>query len=169
MSEGAKASPHRGGFRFRVRGPRDFYGGLVLIALAIIALWVSGDLPGQQGWLTRFHVDYKTHEWTVEAVWPGLEAEPRAGFLDRKPSKLCVFVAEHGRLAATPLGNDEEVVRRLTMQTRLGFTNGSRRDELKWGEPDLFLGLADKCLLDCFTGLDVPTDHVPAVWRARFM
>jgi len=40
-------------------------------------------LPGQQGWLTRFHVDYKTHEWTIEAVWPGLEDEPRAGFLDR--------------------------------------------------------------------------------------
>jgi putative tricarboxylic transport membrane protein len=49
MSEGAKTSPHRGGFRFRVRGPRDFYGGLALIALAIIALWAAGDLPGQQG------------------------------------------------------------------------------------------------------------------------
>jgi putative tricarboxylic transport membrane protein len=49
MSEGAKTSPHRGGFRFKVRGPRDFYGGLALIALAIIALWASGDLPGQQG------------------------------------------------------------------------------------------------------------------------
>jgi putative tricarboxylic transport membrane protein len=32
-----------------VRGPRDFYGGLALIALAIIAIWAAGDLPGQHG------------------------------------------------------------------------------------------------------------------------
>ncbi|HEY2757933.1 MAG TPA: tripartite tricarboxylate transporter TctB family protein [Pseudolabrys sp.] len=32
-----------------MRGPRDFYGGLALIALAIIALLAAGDLPGQQG------------------------------------------------------------------------------------------------------------------------
>jgi hypothetical protein len=40
-------------------------------------------LPGQQGWLTRFRVDYATREWTIDAVWPGLENEPRAGELDR--------------------------------------------------------------------------------------
>ena len=33
MSEGAKTSANGGGFRFKVRGPRDFYGGLALIAL----------------------------------------------------------------------------------------------------------------------------------------
>src|SRR5665811_378314 len=33
MSEGAKTSPKGGGFQFKVRGPRDFYGGLALIAL----------------------------------------------------------------------------------------------------------------------------------------
>jgi len=49
MPEDARSSPHRGGFRFRVRGPRDFYGGLALIALAIVAIWASGDLPGQHG------------------------------------------------------------------------------------------------------------------------
>jgi len=49
MSEEAKTSPNRGGFQFKVRGPRDFYGGLALIALAIIAIWASGDLPGQSG------------------------------------------------------------------------------------------------------------------------
>jgi putative tricarboxylic transport membrane protein len=32
-----------------VRGPRDFYGGLVLIGLAIIAIVTSGDLPGTHG------------------------------------------------------------------------------------------------------------------------
>jgi putative tricarboxylic transport membrane protein len=49
MSEGAKSSPNRGGFRFKVRGPRDFYGGLALIGLAIVAIWASGQLPGQHG------------------------------------------------------------------------------------------------------------------------
>ena len=49
MSDGAKASPRGGRFQFKVRGPRDFYGGLVLIAIAIIAIWASGDLPGQAG------------------------------------------------------------------------------------------------------------------------
>jgi putative tricarboxylic transport membrane protein len=37
------------GFRFKVRGPRDFYGGLALIVLAIVAIWAAGDLPGQHG------------------------------------------------------------------------------------------------------------------------
>src|SRR5512143_990251 len=49
MAEEVKTSPSGGGFRFKVRGPRDFWGGLALIAVAIIAIWASGDLPGQQG------------------------------------------------------------------------------------------------------------------------
>lgn len=49
MAEDAKSSPMGDGFRFKVRGPRDFYGGLALIGLAIIAIWASGDLPGQSG------------------------------------------------------------------------------------------------------------------------
>ena len=32
-----------------VRGPQDFYGGLVLVLLAIFALVASADLPGQRG------------------------------------------------------------------------------------------------------------------------
>ena len=48
MAEGAKSSP-KGGFQFKVRGPRDFYGGLALIALAIIAILASSDLPGMRG------------------------------------------------------------------------------------------------------------------------
>lgn len=27
-------------------------------------------LPGKQGWMTRFRVNYETREWTVDAVWP---------------------------------------------------------------------------------------------------
>jgi len=49
MSEGVRTPPNGGGFRFKVRGPRDFYGGLALIALAIIAIWLAGDLPGTHG------------------------------------------------------------------------------------------------------------------------
>ena len=49
MSGEAKTSPKGGGFKFKVRGPRDFYGGLALIALAIIAILATGELPGQHG------------------------------------------------------------------------------------------------------------------------
>ena len=45
----AKTSPKGDGFQFKVRGPRDFYGGLALIVLALIAILASGDLPGQHG------------------------------------------------------------------------------------------------------------------------
>lgn len=48
MSE-ANTSRKGGGFQFKVRGPRDFYGGLALIALAVIAILASSDLPGQHG------------------------------------------------------------------------------------------------------------------------
>ncbi len=48
MSE-AKSAPKGGGFQFKVRGPRDFYGGLALIGLAVFALVASSELPGQSG------------------------------------------------------------------------------------------------------------------------
>jgi putative tricarboxylic transport membrane protein len=35
--------------RFKVRAPREFYGGLSLIGLAIVAILASGDLPGMHG------------------------------------------------------------------------------------------------------------------------
>jgi putative tricarboxylic transport membrane protein len=49
MTVGTKSNPKRGGFQFKVRGPRDFYGGLALIALAIVAILATGELPGQHG------------------------------------------------------------------------------------------------------------------------
>ena len=49
MSGETKSARKGGGFQFKVRGPRDFYGGLALIALAIVAILASGDLPGQHG------------------------------------------------------------------------------------------------------------------------
>ena len=49
MSEGVSPPEKRQGFGFSIRNPRDFWGGLVLIALAIAAIWASRDLPGQRG------------------------------------------------------------------------------------------------------------------------
>src|SRR5689334_24608527 len=49
MAEGVKTSPNGGGLRFKVRAPREFYGGLSLIGVAIVALWASRDLPGMHG------------------------------------------------------------------------------------------------------------------------
>lgn len=50
MAEEAKSSPVNGGyFPLRIRGPRDFYGGLALVALALFALWAGSDLAGMRG------------------------------------------------------------------------------------------------------------------------
>lgn len=49
MSERANPpaeAPHRGGF---VRNPQDFYGGLLLVLIALFALWAGSDLPGMRG------------------------------------------------------------------------------------------------------------------------
>jgi hypothetical protein len=40
-------------------------------------------LPGHLGWLTRFRVDYATGKWTVDAVWPYEDKEPRTPDMDR--------------------------------------------------------------------------------------
>ncbi len=37
------------GFKFRIRAPRDFWGGIALMVLALIAIWASGDLSGMRG------------------------------------------------------------------------------------------------------------------------
>jgi putative tricarboxylic transport membrane protein len=48
MSEDVNA-PADSGRRGLIRNPQDFYGGLALVALAVFALWASGDLPGMRG------------------------------------------------------------------------------------------------------------------------
>ena len=37
------------GLTVRIRSPQDFYGGAILVALALFALWASSDLPGMRG------------------------------------------------------------------------------------------------------------------------
>ncbi|MDO9411140.1 MAG: tripartite tricarboxylate transporter TctB family protein [Pseudolabrys sp.] len=49
MAEGAKSSATGGGILAKIRGPRDFFGGLALIIVALLAFWASSNLPGQQG------------------------------------------------------------------------------------------------------------------------
>jgi putative tricarboxylic transport membrane protein len=49
MAEEAKTSPSGDGVQSRIRGPRDFFGGVALIVVAAVALWLSSNLPGQQG------------------------------------------------------------------------------------------------------------------------
>jgi len=49
MSEatrGAAQAPRSRGF---IRSPRDFWGGVALMALALFAIWASSDLPGMRG------------------------------------------------------------------------------------------------------------------------
>ena len=45
-TEAQPAPEQRGSF---IRNPQDFYGGLVLVAVALIALWASRTLPGMRG------------------------------------------------------------------------------------------------------------------------
>jgi putative tricarboxylic transport membrane protein len=49
MAQGAKSPPGQGLRSLRIRGPRDFWGGLVLIAVAGLAVWLTGNLGGMNG------------------------------------------------------------------------------------------------------------------------
>jgi putative tricarboxylic transport membrane protein len=49
MSQGAESSPSARRGPSWIRAPQDFWGGLALIALALFAIWASGDLPGMRG------------------------------------------------------------------------------------------------------------------------
>jgi putative tricarboxylic transport membrane protein len=51
MAEETKTSRSGGSvFPLKIKGPRDFFGGLVLIALALFALWAGSDLSGVSGY-----------------------------------------------------------------------------------------------------------------------
>ena len=49
-------------------------------------------IPGHEGWLTRFRVDYATGAWTVDAVWPDVGTDPRSPKVN-KPA----FVRANGK------------------------------------------------------------------------
>jgi putative tricarboxylic transport membrane protein len=48
MNEAARRAPDSVNTS-RIKGPQDFFGGLVLMAIALFALWASSDLPGMAG------------------------------------------------------------------------------------------------------------------------
>ena len=48
MSENVGGAPEPQSHGF-IRGPRDFYGGLVLVGVALFAIWASWELPGRRG------------------------------------------------------------------------------------------------------------------------
>ncbi len=51
MAEETKTSRAGGSiFPLKIKGPRDFFGGLVLIAVALFALWAGSDLSGVSGY-----------------------------------------------------------------------------------------------------------------------
>src|ERR1043165_1666979 len=49
MSEGSGGAAQAPRSRGPIRSPRDFWGGVGLIVLAVFALWASSDLPGMRG------------------------------------------------------------------------------------------------------------------------
>jgi putative tricarboxylic transport membrane protein len=49
MSQGTESSPPGRRALSWIRAPQDFWGGLVLIGLAVFAIWASSDLPGMRG------------------------------------------------------------------------------------------------------------------------
>jgi len=49
MPNGTKSSSRQQGWRGWVRNPQDFYGGLALVVVALLALWASSNLPGMHG------------------------------------------------------------------------------------------------------------------------
>ena len=49
MSDSAGGATGGGSFIRFIRGPREFWGGLALVAIGLFALWASRDLPGMRG------------------------------------------------------------------------------------------------------------------------
>jgi putative tricarboxylic transport membrane protein len=49
MPDKANSSANGPRFRLTIRAPRDFFGGLALIAIAIVAMFATGDLLGMHG------------------------------------------------------------------------------------------------------------------------
>src|SRR6266508_4599223 len=49
MADDVNSSSRQPGWRGWVRNPQDFYGGLALVILALLAFWASWNLPGMRG------------------------------------------------------------------------------------------------------------------------
>jgi putative tricarboxylic transport membrane protein len=49
MADGGQTSANGSGFQFKIRAPREFWGGMVMVAIALIAFYASRDLSGMEG------------------------------------------------------------------------------------------------------------------------
>jgi putative tricarboxylic transport membrane protein len=49
MADGGQTSANGSGFHFKIRAPREFWGGMVMVAIALIAFYASRDLSGMEG------------------------------------------------------------------------------------------------------------------------
>ena len=65
-------------------------------------------MPGHDGWLTRFKIDYAKHTFTVDAVWPNV------GHADRRDLKKPVVLRAAGRtyLAGSSSGKESAIPKR---------------------------------------------------------
>src|SRR3954468_13325781 len=93
MSEGVGAS-RRGGGGFHIGNPRDFVGGLFLIALAVFALWACRDLPGMRGFAFAPGTAPRMFAYLLLALGVGISAVGvfRSGpGIDRQPVQTTVL------------------------------------------------------------------------------
>lgn len=95
-----KSSPAGGALSsLRIRGPRDFYGGLALVALAAIALWAGNDLAGMRGFSFGPGTAPRLFAWLLMAVGGGIaisglfvDGEPLEPFAFRGPAFVVVAI-----------------------------------------------------------------------------
>ena len=69
--------------RPRIANPQDYFGGLALIALALFALWASGDLPGMRGF--SFGPGTAPRLFAIVLLIFGVIITAMAFFLEGKP------------------------------------------------------------------------------------
>src|SRR5882724_9557214 len=82
-------------------------------------------------------------------------------FADTEPFQFGVFVADVGGVAALPGGNGVDVMQCISVNFRLPFLDRCDQSEPGWGNPDLFPGFPDECVLEALAILHVPADRIP--------
>jgi len=108
MSENVSGEPEPQSRASFVRGPRDFYGGLVLVGIAAFAYWASFDLPGMRG----FAFGPGTAPRGFAMARPGTTAPEPA---EPEPAKPAPLPPD----AKVDLGSQEQALRIAALLTRL--------------------------------------------------
>jgi hypothetical protein len=97
MSEGGEvsATPSRG----LIRNPKDFWGGLALVALAAFAIWASSDLPGMRGFAFGPGTAPRIFAYCLMALGAGIMLV--GFFTDGPPLEPYTFTGTFGAAALT--------------------------------------------------------------------